>query len=130
MNATCLLSLALFVATARVTYGADGFKLEPNATVRLDFSNLPDTLATISSGQKQPARLTAQLPENYSRDHKFPLFVFINGGDGGRGDSLPLDRRTVGSNDFICVNLPLFKHTNDGALISMDDFSTLSRCYG
>jgi hypothetical protein len=129
MNATRLLSLVLFVAIARVTHGADGLKLEPNAILRFDFPDLPDTLATMSSGQRQRARLTAQLPANYSRDGKCPFFVFLNGGDGGRGDSLPLDRRTVGSNDFICVNLPLFKHTNDGALISMDDFSTLSRCY-
>lgn len=123
----CSLSLAFFVAIAGVAPGAEG--LEPNATVHLAFPDLPDTRATMSSGQRQQARLTAQLPANYSRDGKFPLFVFLNGGDGGRGDTLPLDRGTVGSNDFICVNLPLFKHTNDGVVISMDDFSTLSRCY-
>lgn len=106
--------------------------LEPNAQWSLYFPELPDTLATMWSSQRQPARLTVQLPANYSRDGKFPLFVFLNGGDGGRGDTLPLDRRTVGSNDFICVNLPLFKHTdstNDDREISMDDFQTLSQCY-
>jgi dienelactone hydrolase len=38
----------------------------------------------------------------------------------------------VGSNDFICVNLPLFKRafTKDGGvLVSSDDFETVSRAY-
>jgi hypothetical protein len=116
-----------------IACGAANVKpLEPNAQWSLYFPELPDTLATMWSGQRQPARLTVQLPANYSRGGKFPLFVFLNGFDGGRGDNLPLDRGTVGSNDFICVNLPLFKHTystNDDRLISMDDFPTLSRCY-
>jgi hypothetical protein len=113
-------------------HGADGFKPGPNATVRLEFPDLPDTLATLSSGQKRPARLTATLPTNYTREGKFPIFVFLNGGDGGRGDSLPVSCREVVPRDFICVSLPLFKHTyttNDGGLISMDDFPMLSRCY-
>jgi predicted esterase len=62
----------------------------------------------------------------------FPLFVFLNGNDGGRGDTLPLDRKTVGSNDFICANLPLFKRTfdkTDGGLVTVDDFETVSRAY-
>ncbi len=124
-----LKALVLIFALIVRARGAESAKLEPNATVHLAFPDLPDTLATMSTGQRQQPRLTVQLPANYSRDGKFPLFVFVNGGDGGRGDNLPLDRGTVGSNDFICVNLPLFKHTNDGVVISMHDFSVLSRCY-
>ena len=123
---TALLTFGVFVCAAADT------RLEPNARWSLEFPELPDTLATMSSGQTQPARLTVRLPENYSRDGKFPLFVFLNGGDGGRGDTLPLDRRTVGSNDFICVNLPLFKRTFDkqvGGLVSVDDFETISHAY-
>src|SRR5688572_11951830 len=105
--------------------GAAVVKLEPDARWQLEFPQLPDTLATIISGERQPARLTVQLPANYSRTGKFPLFVFLNGGDGGRADGLPIDRTTVGSNDFICVNLPLFKRAfdkKDGGLITIDDF--------
>src|SRR5262245_13397068 len=112
MNATRTIILAQF-ACGVIACGAANVKLEPNARWSLDLPELPDTLAPMSSGQKQPPRLTVQLPENYSRDGKFPLFVFLNGGDGGRGDSLPLDCRTVGSNDFICANLPLFKRMFD-----------------
>ena len=107
-------------------------KLEPNATLRFDFPGLPDTLATMDTGEKQPARLTAQLPENYSRDGRFPLCVYLDGGDGGRGDKPGIARAIAGSTNFICVNLPLFKrayNTNDGPLVSLDDFATVSPAY-
>jgi predicted esterase len=110
---------------------ADDPKLEPNAILRFNFPNLPDTLATMNTGEKQPAELTARLPENYSRDGKFPLCVYLDGGDGGRGDRQGIARAIVGSTNFICVNLPLFKrayNTNDG-LISLDDFDTVSAAY-
>lgn len=56
--------------------GAETVRLEPNAILRLDFPDLPDTLATIDTGEKKLARLTAQLPENYSLEGRFPLCVF------------------------------------------------------
>ncbi len=86
----------------------------------------------MSTGQRQPPRLIVRLPTNYSRDGKFPLFVFLNGSDGGRADALPLDRKTIGSNDFICANLPLFKRAfdkTDGGLVTVDDFETVGRAY-
>ena len=132
MKALYPLGLVFCVAITHLAQGADSFKLEPNATVRLDFPDLPDTLATVASGERQVARLTATLPANYTREGKFPLFVFLNGGDGGRGDGLPIPRQQVVPRDFICVSLPLFKdthNTNDGGLVSMEDFSTVSRCY-
>jgi len=131
MNVTKTILIALF-ACGVIACGAAHVKLEPNARWSLEFPELPDTLATMSSGQRQPARLTLQLPDNYSPERKFPIFVFLNGGDGGRGDSLPLDRRTVGSNDFVCVNLPLFKRKFDkqvGGLVSVDDLETISQAY-
>jgi hypothetical protein len=122
----------LAIVPAIACLAAGNVKLEAGARLVLEFPNLPDTLATMETGQRQPARLTAQLPANYSRDGKFPLFVFLNGGDGGRGNGLPIGRETVGSNDFICVNLTLFKRapldTND-IVISMRDFETVSRAY-
>jgi hypothetical protein len=83
----------------------------------------------METSDKQPARLTAQLPENYSREGKFPICVYLDGGNGGRGDKQGIARRIVGSRDFICVNLPLFKRTNDGVLVSMDDFQSVSLAY-
>jgi hypothetical protein len=85
----------------------------------------------MQSGKSEPARLVARLPVNYSRDGKFPLCVFLNGGGGGRGDSLQFDHRVIGSNDFICVALPLFKRAplDTNSSISMPDFPIISRAY-
>src|SRR5437762_490610 len=110
MKASYPIGLAFCIAIAHLAYGADGFRLEPNATLRLDFPDLPDTLATVASGERQPAHLTATFPTNYTREGKFPLFIFLNGGDGGRGDGLPVPRQQVVPRDLICVSLPLFKH--------------------
>src|SRR5881394_872910 len=68
--------------------GAVGVELKADARWSLEFPDLPDTLATMTTGERKPARLTVRLPANYSRDGKFPLFVFLNGNDGGRGDTL------------------------------------------
>lgn len=127
-----MVAIALPLVFASVVYGAVEVKLEADARWQLEFAELPDTLATLASGERQPARLTVRLPATYSREGKFPLFVFLNGGDGGRGDTLPLDRKTVGANDFICVNLPLFKRVfskDDGGLVTVDDFGAVSRAY-
>jgi predicted esterase len=129
-NALRMLALT-FVATA-CAGGAEVLKLEPNAILSFEFPDLPDTLATMASGEKQPARLTAQLPGNYSGAGRFPLCIYLDGGNGGRGDKQGIARAIVGSNDFVCVNLPLFKrayNTNDTALVSVDDFQTVSLAY-
>jgi len=129
-NASGMLALTLLVTAWAC--GAEVVKLEANAILRFEFPDLPDTLATMDSGEKQPARLTAQLPENYSRDGKSPLCIYLDGGDGGRGDKQGIARAIVGSRDFVCVNLPLFKrayNTNDSALVSVDDYQTVSHAY-
>jgi len=51
--------------------GVNAVKLEPNVTFSFEFPDLPDTLATKLTGEKQPARLTAELPDNYSRAISF-----------------------------------------------------------
>ena|ERR1051325_7760308 len=127
-------ALGLLLAFVPITHAADA-KLQANAVLSFDFPNLPDTLMTLSNGEKKPARLTAQLPENYSRDGKFPLFIFLTGGGGGRGDAQPSARELVGTRHFVCVNLPQFKRsysTNEafrGVVISMEDFATVSGAY-
>jgi hypothetical protein len=125
--------LAVALAFTGSASALDDVKLQPNQVLRFEFPDLPDTLATMESGRRAPARLTAQLPDNYSPDGVFPIFVFLSGGAGGRGDTLFLDRgKTIGSRDFIMVNLPLFKRAyqpenNPG--ITIDDFEVVSRCY-
>ncbi len=125
--------MVFMLALAVCAQGADGVKLEPTARWHLSFPDLPDTLATLARQEKRPAQLTVWLPANYSRDGKFPIFLILDGGDGGFGDRLPLRPGTVGSNDFIYVNLPLFKRaytgTNDSKIVTMEDYGTMSRAY-
>ncbi len=88
---------------------ADPAKLAPNAKLTLEFPDLPATYFEQQTGKKTVPMLSAQLPENYSADSAFPLFVFINGGSGGTGGDASFARRIVGPRDFIAVSLPLFK---------------------
>jgi predicted esterase len=131
MQNTLKILALVFVVIARAQ-GAEVVSLEPDATLRFEYPDLPDTLATMDTGERQPARLTARLPENYSRDDRFPLCVYLDGGNGGRGDKPGIARAIVGSTNFICVNLPLFKrayNTNDSSLVSVDDFVIVSHAY-
>ena len=98
-----LLSLAAVPALA-----ADAVRLERNGKLTFEFPELPETFFTQATGEKRAALLTAQLPENYTRDGRFPIFLFLNGGSGGRGNDLTA-RAIVGTRDFISVNVPLFK---------------------
>jgi hypothetical protein len=132
MSKSNCIVMVLALSVVASTRGAAGIALEADARWQLEFPELPDTLATMSTGQRQPARLTVRLPANYSRESKFPLFAFLNGDDGGRGDTLPRDPKIIGSNDFICASLPLFKRAfdkMDGVLVTVDDFATVSRAY-
>jgi hypothetical protein len=124
--------VVVFLAAYALACGADEVKLEPNAILRLDFPNLPETLVSKFTGEKQVARLTAQLPNNYSSSRTFPLFIFLHGGHGGNGEPHPVTREIIGPRDFVCVTLPLFKRSFDkeeGALVSMDDFGTIANGY-
>lgn len=129
----CLL-IALVLAFAAPVRGENEVKLEPNARWHLYFPDLPNTLAAMVTGEKQPTQLTVRLPANYSANGKFPLFLFLNGGNGGFGDRMPVDRATIGSNDFICANLPLFKRSiastnRDDITVVMEDYETISNAY-
>lgn len=106
-----------FVSFAAHVDATDPVKtdLAPNADVDLQFPQLPDTFFTMKTGTKVPPQLAARLPSNYSTDRKFPLFVFLAGGDGGDAgkDSVGGPRTTIGDTDYISVTLPLFKKSID-----------------
>ena len=104
----------LFVLACSSIHAAEEMKLEPNAKLTFEFCDLPETFFSKSTHQKCPAMVSAQLPENYTPDGKFPLFVFLNGGDGGRGDS-SMARYIVGPRNFVTVSLPLFKDWKDSS---------------
>jgi len=128
-----VIRISVLIASTLCARAEDSAKLEPTARWHLYFPDLPASLASLARQEKRPAQLTVWLPANYSRDGKFPVFLILDGGDGGFGDRLPLRPGTVGSNDFIYVNLPLFKRgysgTNDSTIVMMEDYDTMSRAY-
>ena len=134
VKCACALVPFVLLCTGLVSLGAEA-KLEPNSILSLVFPDLPDTLMTKSGGEKQSARMSAELPENHSRKGQFPLFIFLTGGGGGHGEAKPSARELVGNRDFICVNLPQFKrdlNTTEpfrGLSISPEDFDLISRAY-
>lgn len=129
--------IALLVLLPSLILAEEPVKLAPNATLSFEFPGLPETLASMDSGKKQPARITARLPENYTADGKYPLFIYLLGGPGGRGEErdLRLGLSVIGKQDFICVALPLFKLKLDptepsrGLMVSMDDFAVIASSY-
>ena len=116
-------------------------KLEPNAKFTLEFPELPATFFEQKTGKQTVPLLSAQLPENYVADKTFPLFVFIDGGNGGPGGNASFARRIIGPRDFIAVNLPLFKDAkakaptlpglsfNLGDVINSNDVTVLGSSY-
>jgi len=100
MNGAFQMVAGLLFLTASACQG-DGFKLEPNATLRFDFPELPETLHAKAAGSHKPALLTAQLPENYSLTASFP---FSSSSAVAMAVELsclsPTNRR---ARDFICV---------------------------
>lgn len=112
-------------------------KLAPGAVLRFEFPDLPDTLESVDSGKKQPAVLSARLPDDYTRDRTFPLFVYLLGGAGGRGEErdLRLGSYVIGKRDWIVAALPLFKTKVDpgemsrGLMVSMDDYQVIAASY-
>lgn len=110
-------------------------QLGPGQILRLEFPDLPDTLAGMHKGERQVPQLVAVLPEDYAADREFPLFVFLGGGDGGPGDNAGAARRIVGETGYVAANLPLFKRGIDpeepvrGLMVSMDDFDIIQAAY-
>lgn len=92
-----------------LTTSALAADLKPNAKLTFDFPELPNTLAGMVSGTTKVARLGALLPSNYAPTSKHPLFVYIKGGSGGPEDGGAMARDIVGAEDFIAVQVPLFK---------------------
>jgi len=107
-----LFILVTLLLVAMAKSHADPVKLEPNAILTLEFPELPATYFAQKTGKEALPMLSAQLPENYTSDGTFPLFVFIDGGNGGAGGNVSFARRIIGPRDFIAVNLPLFKDAN------------------
>ena len=109
--------------------------LRPGAVIQMSFPELPPTLYAQVKGEPGAAMLTARLPDNYSTNGQWPLFVFLAGGVGAKGDAVGPARAIVGPRDFIVVALPLFQRVIDakesagGMGLGVDDFEILRHAY-
>ncbi len=84
-------------------------KLVPGSTLTVTFSDMPQTFFAMQQKKNVPAQMTVYLPTNYNPAKKFPLLIWLNGGDGGDGTTLGVARGVTQGRDFICLNAPLFK---------------------
>jgi hypothetical protein len=112
---TLLLASLAFILITVCSKAGNAAELKPNAVIALEFPELPPTYFAQKTHNNEPPRLSAQLPEDYTADRKFPLFVFLDGGNGGAGGDASFARRVVGPRGFIAVNLPLFKEPKAAA---------------
>ncbi len=125
-------ALPLFVCVA---LGSDPKALTPGQVLEFEFPQLPASLDAVSKGIARFPQMTARLPDNYTRDREFPVFVYLIGGAGTNGDDRALGDYVIGRNDYVCVSLPLFKRaldtseSNRGLMVSMDDFAVISSSY-
>lgn len=87
--------------------------LKPGQASTIYFPDLPPTLyETIQKKGTQPA-MTVFLPKNYDLQRKYPLIIFIGGGDGGPATGAAIARKLTEEKDFVCVSLPLFREKLD-----------------
>jgi len=124
-----------WVVVRGFTVTAADVKLKPGAVIQFTFPDLPPTVYAQARKDPTPAKLTAQLPDNYTTEGRWPLFVFLAGGVGSKGDNVSLARKIIGPRDFIAVSMPLFQRVFDpkeyvgGIAMGMDDFETLRNAY-
>jgi predicted peptidase len=103
-----LLMVGIFVSALK-SLAAEPTALVPGSTFTVTFPEMPATFYAVSTQKDVAAKMTILLPRNYDPDRKHPLLVFLNGGDGGAGDTLGVARALTEEKDFICVSVPLFK---------------------
>ncbi len=114
----------------------DAQPLEPNATFTLEFPELPPTLWSMHTETEDVTRCTVRLPENYSPERDFPLFVWLNGGAGGKGSGPGRGPAIMEKRDFIFVGMPLFQESLDRStpanglyITPEDDGETICHAY-
>jgi predicted peptidase len=104
------LTAVLSVALSLTASAADTRpRLAPGTSFAVEFPELPPTFFAISQKKDAKAQMTVFLPKDYDASRKFPLLVFLNGGDGGAGGNPGVARAITEEQGCICVNMPLFK---------------------
>jgi len=106
------LATALLITTGS-TAGALAAETAPQlaagGTFTLTFPDMPPTFYAMCQKKNDKAQLVVYLPTNYHPGRKFPLFLFLGGGDGGVVGSPGVSVSLVERKDFVVVGVPLFK---------------------
>ena len=111
MKRVCLLlTLVVALALAAGCLAQPGPPvLTPGRWFTITFPEMPPTLFNLMTKRTDPVQMTVFLPRNYDPQRKHPLFIFLNGSDGGNASNPGLARTLSEEQDFICVAVPLFK---------------------
>jgi predicted esterase len=110
-----IMSVSVSAAFAQEAQGGEpvatpgGQTLKPGIRIILKFPELPKTLFAMKFEKDMTPQVCIALPENYTDDRKFPLFVFMWGGDGGDCTGPGKGQSIMSNRGCIFVNLPLFK---------------------
>ena len=104
---------------------------------RLEFRNdeLPSNLYSDFTGDEKNPVLQYCLPENYSKEKKYPLLVYVPGFHGHPGGNIENAIDIANNRDCVVASLPLFKANIDraepggGLIISFSDYLVLSSAY-
>ncbi len=107
--------LVSVVAAGSVLCAEPATQLAPGRTVTIRFPEMPPTFYAVQQKKDIKAEMTIFLPTNYDPGKKFPLLIFLNGGDGGTGRDLGVARSLSEGRDFVCVSMPLFKKGDPNA---------------
>lgn len=114
---------------------AEHFEPKPRAELRIAFPELSPNMAAMFGGKPIPNVLVADLPANYVADKRFPIVVYLDGGNGGDYLSAKWLREVLGPDDFIAVRLPLFKQEKilsdpaGGRAVLAKDFAIIRASY-
>jgi hypothetical protein len=84
-------------------------RLTPGGAFYVHFPEMPLTFWAMENSKKEPAQMSITLPKNYTPEGKFPLVVFLQGGDGGNGGPWHIVSAMTEDKDFVCASMPLFK---------------------
>jgi predicted peptidase len=102
-------SLVWVLAASSARPAEPATKLVPGNTITVQYPEMPSTFHAVFQKTNVKAQMSIFLPTNYDPGKKFPLFIFLNGGDGGVGGNPGVARSLCEGRDFVCVSVPLFK---------------------
>jgi hypothetical protein len=112
-------SLALLLGLAVQDPLADP-RVKPGASFVVPFPGLPQTLG------KKPSELHVRIPRKYEPTRKFPLFLWLNGGEGHPG----INTGPVDEDHWVVISMPLYKvNPASTPAVENEDAGLIWSCY-